>query len=154
MRGPVKVGGLFTDFSAAFLKRNMGREIGLYLPTGYKHPTIFFSLPEDVNRNNLIPDLSSLFTFIIEVSEPTSFSKFLDKHPGCSERFNNVRIHIYDKGVAQDWIDLFKRLARKAVRLDNIRMWWDQDTEGSHPLSRDEGILESLASINIVTPWS
>jgi hypothetical protein len=148
VRSPVKMGGLFTDSSAAFLKRKMGGEIGLYLPTGYEHPTIFFSLPEDVDRNNKILDLTSLFTFTIDVSEPTSLSKFLDKHPCCSERFNDVRIRIYDKGLAQDWIDLFKRLARKAVRLDNIRMWWDQDTEGSHPFSQDEGVLESLASIN------
>jgi hypothetical protein len=154
MRGDVMMGGLFPDSAARFLEQKMGGRIKVYLPSWYEHPTVFFSTPKDVERNSQIPELSSLFTFKIDISEPTSFSAFLDKLPGFGDRFDNLKISVYNGEKPGDWITLFQRLAREATRLDNVRVYWDHTSRsdervGPNSLSRDWSVLEALASIKV-----
>ncbi|KAE9983090.1 hypothetical protein EG328_010327 [Venturia inaequalis] len=155
--GKVKIGGLFTDLLASYMKLRLGEgKVSFYLPPGWEkpRPVVFFSSAEDCEKNAGIAGLSSGFVWKVDVAEPTGLSRFLEEHPNFGDRIDELSIRIYEEEGVQDWIDLFHALGRQATRLDNVRIYWDQLARATrgvniNVLSVDEGIIEGLASIKV-----
>lgn len=155
--GVVRIGGLFTDAFASYLKLRLGDyKVGFYLPDGWEKPVpiVFFSTVEDLEKNDKIAGLWNGFIWKVDVAEPTGFSKFLERYPFLGARIDELSIRIYDEEGVQDWVELFQRLGREATRLAKVSMYWDQlsrETTGdvANVLSRDEGIIDGLACIKV-----
>lgn len=155
--GKMRMGGLFTDTFASYMKLRLGEnKVAFYLPPGWEkpRPVVFFSGVEDCEKNVGIASLWSAFVWKVDVAEPTGLSKFLEKNPSFGNRVNELSVRIYDEEGGKDWIDLFQQLGKEARNLDNVRVCWDQLSRETgqadiNVLSVDGGIIEGLASIKV-----
>ncbi|TID17067.1 hypothetical protein E6O75_ATG09833 [Venturia nashicola] len=155
--GKVRIGGLFTDLLASYMKLRLGEDkVSFYIPPAWEkpRPIVFFSSAEACEKNARIAGLWRGFVWKVDVSEPTGLSRFLEDNPNFGNRIDELSIRVYDEESAQEWIELFHRLGREATWLENLRIYWDQlsrETPGEdiNVLSVDKGIIGGLASIKV-----